>query len=112
MALILILYNQPDRFHRLFPAVVFDIFKGEHDHRIFSLQGTVFIAALPDLFIGKISGGIFVCLLEECFDCIDSQCFAKAARTGKQCDHVMVIDQIPDQKSLIHIIAFTGYFNI
>ena len=91
---------------------VISVFERQHDHRVNPLHRLIFSAALPDFLICKIPGGIFFCLFEERLDHIDGERLTKPAGPGKQRDHVMVIDQIPDQKSFVHIIALTGYFNI
>ncbi len=112
MTLVFILHDQADRLHGLFPCIVFNILEREHNNRINTLHGSIFLPAQPDVSVCKISGSIVLRFFKECLDRIDRQCFAETARTCKQGDHVMTIDQIPDQERLIHVIALTGHFNI
>ena len=112
MTPVFIFDDQADRFQRICPVIILHVFERKHDNRISSLEFPVFLPAVPYFLIRKILRCILLRLFKEGLDHINSQGLAEAAGSGEQSDHVVVIDQIPDQKGFINVIAFTGDFYV
>ena len=92
----------------LFPCFSFYVLEGDENHRIFSLIIPVFFSALPDLFIFKINGCVFLCLFKKSTKHIHIQSLSKTAGTGKQGHHGPFVQKLLDHHGFVHIIIFRG----
>ena len=96
--------EEADILQRIRPGGHFTIFKGEKNHRKRALVLAIAIPAAPDLRISEIDRSVLLCLLEESAQHVHVQGFAETARACEQGDHRPLVDEVTDQKRLIHVV--------
>ena len=72
-----------ERLIGFFPRGVFNILKGQEDHRVLSMVGKIGSSAGPDFLISEVNGSVLGRLFEESAEHIHVQRFAKASGAGK-----------------------------
>jgi len=72
-----------ERLIGFFPRGVFNILKGQKNHRILSMVGKIGSSAGPDFLISEVNGSVLGRLFEESAEHIHVQRFAKASGAGK-----------------------------
>ena len=92
----------------LFPGLTFYILKGEENHRILPLVPGIVISALPNQLVPEIDGSIFPGFFKENTEHIHVHAFAKTPGPGKQGDHGLRVQKIPNQQCLVHIVVIRG----
>ena len=104
--------SKTQAFVHILPVSLVCILKRKENNRISALKFAITLPAGPDLLIRKINRSILIASFKISAKHIHHQCLAKTAGTCKKIYLAVVINNIPDQQSLVHIITLSRYFPV